>query len=150
MADSGPRLLATLAIVFLLGLVSRNVIGRRLGIAERIVRRIPIARSLYSSTKEVLASLAHSRTDAFKRVVLFEYPRRGIWSIGFVTGTVTRRADDPPTGDLLTVFVPTTPNPTSGFLILVPRTETTELRISVEEGVRLVVSGGILRPALWM
>jgi uncharacterized membrane protein len=146
----GLGLVATVTIVAILGLVSRNVIGNRLvRAAESLVQGVPIARSLYSSTKGVLATLADRPADAFKRVVLLEYPRRNIWSVGFVTGSIKRRADAPPSGDLLTIFVPTTPNPTSGFLVLVPRAETTELRIPVEEGVRLVISGGILRPASW-
>lgn len=146
----GLGLLATVGIVFVLGLVSKNVLGSRLvGVAERFIQRIPVARSLYISTKGVLASLADRPADAFKRVVLLEYPRRGVWSIGFVTGSLERPSETPDVGDLLTVFVPTTPNPTSGFLVLVPRAETTELPFPVEEGIRLVISGGILRPPSW-
>ena len=146
----GLGLLATLAIVFVLGLVSRNVLGKRfVGAAERVVQSVPAARSLYASPKEVLSSLAERPADAFKRVVLLEYPRRGIWSVGFVTGSVTRLGDEAPAEDLLTVFMPTTPNPTSGFLVLVPRAETRELVLTVEQGVRLVISGGILRPSSW-
>ena len=146
----GVGLIATVIVVFALGLVSRNVLGLRLVTAvERLVQRIPVARSLYASSKGVLATLADRPADAFKRVVLFEYPRRGIWSVGFVTGSITRRSESSPSGDLLTIFVPTAPIPTSGYLVLMPREETTDLRISVEEGVRLVISGGILRPASW-
>lgn len=146
----GLGLLATVALVFILGLVSRNVFGHRLvGAGEALIRRIPVARSLYAATKGVLASLADRPADAFKRVVLLEYPRRGIWSIGFVTGSLRRQSEAPPADELLTIFVPTTPNPTSGFLILVPRAETTELPISVEEGIRLVISAGLLRPDIW-
>lgn len=147
----GLGLLATVALVFFLGLVSRNVFGHRLvGAGEALIRRIPVARSLYAATKGVLASLADRPADAFKRVVLLEYPRSGIWSIGFVTGSLKRQSDGPPIDDLLTIFVPTTPNPTSGFLVLVPRAETTELPVSVEEGIRLVISAGLLRPDFWI
>lgn len=146
----GLGLLATAAIVFLLGLVSSNVIGKRLvGVAERMVARVPVARFLYSSTKGVFSSLADRPADAFKRVVLLEYPRRDIWSVGFVTGSVKRLAALDPVEDLLTIFVPTTPNPTSGFLVVVPRADTRELDLTVEEGARLVISGGILRPPAW-
>ena len=144
----GLGLLATVGIVFLLGLVSSNVLGKRLvGAAERMVQRVPVARFLYHSTKEVVSSLTEKPADAFKQVVLLEYPRRGVWSIGFVTGSVERL--DAAAGDLLTVFMPSTPNPTSGFLVLVPRAETKEVLITVEQGVRLVISGGILRPTAW-
>lgn len=146
----GLGLLATLVIVILLGLVSSNVIGKRLVVAaERMVQRLPIARSLYNSTKEVFSSLADRPADAFKRVVLLEYPRRGIWSIGFVTGSVTPPAPAGPGEELLTVFLPTTPNPTSGFLLLLPRSEAQDLPITVEQGIRLVISGGMVRPAVW-
>lgn len=146
----GLGLLATVGIVFLLGLVSRNVFGKRLvGAAESLVRRVPVARSLYHSTKEVVSRLAERPADAFKRVVLVEYPRRGVWSIGFVTGSVERLAAVGYAGDLLTVFMPSTPNPTSGFLLLVPRDEAQEVLITVEQGIRLVISGGILRPTAW-
>lgn len=146
----GLGLLATLGMIFLLGLVSTNVLGKRLvSVVELLIHRIPIVRSLYASTKGVLSSLIDRPADAFKRVVLFEYPRAGVWSIGFVTGTIRRNADFAPHDDVLTIFVPTAPNPTSGFLVLVPRSSTTELPITVEEGVRMVISGGILRPPFW-
>lgn len=146
----GLGLLATFVIVILLGLVSSNVLGKRLvAAAERMLQRLPVARSLYNSTKEVFSSLADRPADAFKRVVLLEYPRHGIWSVGFVTGSVTPPAEAGPAEELLTVFVPTTPNPTSGFLLLLPRSETRELPITVEQGIRLVISGGIVRPAVW-
>lgn len=146
----GLGLAATLAVVFVLGLISRNVFGNRVvGAAEGLVQRIPIARSLYAASKGVLASLVDRPADAFKRVVLFEYPRHGLWSIGFVTGSLRPQAEAAPVEDLLTIFLPTSPNPTSGYLLLVPRSETTELPFSVEEGIRLVISGGILRPPQW-
>ena len=146
----GLGLLATVGIVFVLGLISRNVLGRRLvAAAERIVSRVPVARFLYGSTKEVVSRLADKPADAFERVVLFEYPRRGLWSVGFVTGSATRLVDATATEVVLTVFLPTSPNPTSGFLLLVPQSETKELPITVEQGIRLVISGGIVRPASW-
>lgn len=146
----GLGLLATIAIVFLLGLVSRNVIGNRLiGAVERFVQRVPVARSLYGSTREVVSSLGERPADSFKRVVALEYPRRGIWSVGFVTGAVSRLPDPAPAEELMTVFVPSSPIPSTGFLVLVPRAEARELGITVEQGVRLVMSGGLVRPGSW-
>lgn len=146
----GLGLLATIVIVFLLGLVSRNVLGKRLvGGTERLIRRVPVARFLYHSTKEVFSSLTEKPADSFKQVVLLEYPRQGIWSVGFVTGSIAALDAAGPEADLLTVFMPSTPNPTSGFLVLAPRAEAKELPITVEQGVRLVISGGILRPDSW-
>lgn len=146
----GLGLVATVILVFLLGLVSRNVIGRRLVTAtERVVQRVPVVRTLYGSTKEVVSSLADRPAQGFKSVVLFEYPRRGLWSVGFVTGSVRPQAVDLSAEDLVTIFVPTAPIPTTGFLILVPRADVREISITVEQAVRLMMSGGILRPAAW-
>lgn len=146
----GLGLLATVLLVFLLGLVSRNVIGRRLVAAtERVVQRVPVVRTLYGSTKEVVSSLADRPAQGFKSVVLFEYPRRGLWSVGFVTGSVRPQAVDLTAEDLVTIFVPTAPIPTTGFLLLVPRADVREISITVEQAVRLMMSGGILRPAAW-
>lgn len=146
----GLGLLATVILVFLLGLVSRNVIGRRLvGLTERIVQRVPVVRTLYGSTKEVVSSIADRPAQGFKSVALFEYPRRGVWSIGFVTGSVRPQGVDLPAEDLVTIFVPTAPIPTTGFLLLVPRADVREISITVEQAVRLMMSGGILRPAAW-
>jgi uncharacterized membrane protein len=150
----GLGLVATILIVFLLGIVSRNMLGRRVvSAAERLVDRVPVASQLYSSTKEVVASIADRPADTVRRVVFFEYPRRGSWSVGFVTGSVKGSdlgpADTAPEGDLLTIFVPSTPNPASGYVVLVPREDTVESDMTMEQAVRLVISGGILRPTAW-
>lgn len=150
----GLGLMATIIIVFLLGLVSRNMLGRRVvNAAERLVDRVPVASQLYSSTKEVVASIADRPADTVRRVVFLEYPRRGAWSVGFVTGSVMGSALGPdeagPGGELLTIFVPSTPNPASGYVVLVPRDDTVESDMTMEQAVRLVISGGILRPTAW-
>lgn len=145
----GLGLLLTLLVVLFLGWLSTLVVGRQLieG-AEGLIRRIPIAKSVYGATKGVLEAVSRDQADAFKRVVLVEYPRRGMFGIGFVTGGGARwPSDDPRVDDeLVPVFVPTTPNPTSGYLLLVPPAEIIECGISIEDGIRMVVSGGILQP----
>lgn len=143
----GIGLLLTLLVVLILGWLSTNVLGRRLiHLGEQVVARVPIGRSIYSASKSVLQILSERQTDAFKQVVLIEYPRKGLFSIVFVTGKVSWPGMHPELDDACTVFLPTTPNPTSGYLLVVPRSEMVELPITVEEGIRLVISGGILLP----
>ncbi len=145
----GLGFLLTLLLVLLLGWLSTNVVGRALiQAAERLIYRIPVAKSIYSATKGVLEAVSTDQADAFKRVVLIEYPKENIFAVAFVTRWVRWPTVHEKTSDLLLVFVPTTPNPTSGFLLLVPRSEAIDLPISVEEGVRMVISGGILLPNL--
>ncbi len=141
----GLGLLLTLLAILVLGWLSTNVLGRRLiHTGERMLSRIPIGRSIYSATKSMLEILSQSQTDAFKRVVLIEYPRRGIYALAFITGVVRWPQIGEDLGDAMMVFLPTTPNPTSGFLLVIPREQVIDIPLSVEEGMRLVISGGIL------
>jgi uncharacterized membrane protein len=107
---------------------------------------MPVVRSIYGAIKQILETVISTQSDAFREVILVEYPRRGLWVIGFVTGStkeeVARRID----GEMVNVFVPTTPNPTSGFLLFCPRDEVIFMNMSVEDAVKLVVSGGIVTP----
>jgi len=145
----GLGLLLTLLLILVIGWLSTNVAGRRvLRSGERLVLRLPVARSIYGATKGILEALSKDQGEAFKRVVLVEYPKKDLFAIGFVTGGARWGQINERLADLLLVFVPTTPNPTSGFLLLVPRAEAIDLPVTVEEGVRMVVSGGILLPAL--
>ncbi|MEJ2085131.1 MAG: DUF502 domain-containing protein [Acidobacteriota bacterium] len=145
----GLGFLLTLLLVLFLGWLSTNVVGKRLiQMSERLICRIPVAKSIYSATKGVLEAVSTDQAEAFKRVVLIEYPKANIFALAFVTRWARWPSVHDKTADLLLVFVPTTPNPTSGFLLLVPRSEAIDLPISVEEGVRMVISGGILIPKL--
>jgi uncharacterized membrane protein len=145
----GLGLLLTLLVVIFLGWLTTTVLGRRIIESfEGFIRRIPIAKSIYGATKGVLEAVSRDQADAFKRVVLVEYPRRGIYGIGFVTNSPMHWSTGSRTSELLPVFIPTTPNPTSGFLLMVPPGEVIDCPISVEEGIRMIVSGGILQPEL--
>lgn len=145
----GLGILLTLLVILFLGWLSTGVVGRRMiDSVEAFIRRVPIARSVYGATKGVLEALSRDQADAFKRVVLVEYPRLGTYGIGFVTGGPARWSASPHDRELIPVFVPTTPNPTSGYLLLVPPREIIECPVTVEEGIRMVVSGGILQPEL--
>lgn len=145
----GLGLVMTLLVVLFLGWLSTSVVGRRVieGF-ERLIQRIPVGSTIYASTKGVMEALSKNKGETFTRVVLVEYPKKNIFVLGFVTRGARWGAVDPRTRDLLLVFVPTTPNPTSGFLLLVPRTEAVAMPISVEEGIRMVISGGILLPEI--
>lgn len=146
----GLGILLTLLVILTLGWLSTGVVGRRIiESIEGLIRRIPIAKSVYGATKGVLEAVSRDQNEAFKRVVLVEYPRRGMYGIAFVTGTPAFWGG-PVDEELTPVFVPTTPNPTSGFLLLVPERELIECAITVEEGVRMVVSGGILPPEAFL
>lgn len=145
----GLGLVMTLLVILILGWLSTNVGGRRLIAAfERLIQRVPVGRTIYAATKGVLEAVSKDQGEAFTRVVLIEYPKANLFALGFVTRGARWGAIDPRTEDLLLVFVPTTPNPTSGFLLLVPRTESVPLPFSVEEGIRMVISGGILLPEI--
>lgn len=145
----GLGFLLTLLVVLLLGWLSTNVVGRRLiYAAEGLIGRIPVAKSIYSATKGVLEAISFDQSDAFKRVVLIEYPKDDVFAVGFITRSAKWPSLDERTADVLLVFVPTTPNPTSGFLLLVPRSKAVDLPISVEDGIRMVISGGIVLPQI--
>ena len=143
----GLGLLIVFVAITLIGALTAGFIGRFiLRSGERILARMPVVRSLYGALKQIFeAVLTHSST-AFRKVVLIEYPRRGIWVIGFITGSTKGEVQNLTEDTLINVFLPTTPNPTSGFLLFVPSKNVYELSMSVEEGIKMVVSGGIVTP----
>ncbi len=143
----GLGFLLTILVILVLGWLSTNVFGSRLIQAfERLIGRIPVAKSVYSATKGVLESLSLNQSEAFKRVVLIEYPMEDTYALAFVTGNARWPSIHPRTADALLLFLPTTPNPTSGYLLVLPRDRAIDLPITVEEGIRLIISGGILQP----
>jgi len=143
----GIGVLLVALVLILIGWFAAGYVGRlfvRLG--EAALARVPVVRSLYSATKQILETVFANQSQAFREVALLEYPRRGVWTLGFVTGTppaeVTARTGE----DLVVVFVPTAPNPTGGFVLFVPRADLQILAMSVEEGIKMVVSGGLVTP----
>jgi uncharacterized membrane protein len=147
----GLGLIATIVLVFAIGIVTTNIIGRRLmGAVDEALHRIPLVRSIYSMTKQVSDSLLQARTVAFQQVVLIEYPRRGLYQIGFVTGKIEGPLQDQlaaKAGErLVNVFVPATPNPMAGNLVLLPERDVHVLGLSVQDGLKLVISGGLAAP----
>lgn len=144
-----PGLGALVSVLIILGTgaLVANIIGRRLlALGERIVERIPLVRSLYSGVKKAAETILSDSGDSFRKVLLIEYPRKGLWSIAFQTGEPLGEVQQKTEAEVVTVFVPTTPNPTSGYIVLMPRTDIVELDMSVEEGLRLVISLGVVTP----
>jgi uncharacterized membrane protein len=142
----GIGLVGTIIIVLFVGSIARFYTGRKLlGIGESIIARIPLARTIYTASKQVIESIfLTTGFKGVKRVVMFEYPRKGVYSIGFVTGTVKEDADRNTSGkNLVGIFVPTTPNPTSGYYIMLPEEDIKELPISTEDAFRIIISGGL-------
>ncbi len=141
------------AIVLLLGLLltgafAANIVGQWwLKQGHRLLTKIPIVKSIYNSVKQVSDTLFSSSGNAFREAVLVEYPRAGAWTIAFVTGKPSGEAAAHLGGDFLSIYVPTTPNPTSGFFLMVPRTDVIALRMTVDEALKYVISMGVVGPA---
>lgn len=133
--------------ITLIGALMAGFMGRFvLRTGERILARMPVVRSIYSALKQIFEAVLTHTSTAFRKVVLIEYPRRGIWVVGFITGSTQGEIQNLTEDKLINVFLPTTPNPTSGFLLFVPVEDVYELSMTVEEGIKMVVSGGIVTP----
>lgn len=144
----GLGILFTLVIVFVTGLVVTNYFGNKLlAIWEAVMGKIPVVRSIYSGSKQVMQTIFKPGGQSFRKVLLVQFPHRDMWSVAFQTGTGFKGAQDKLGEDLVTVFVPTTPNPTAGFLMLVPKKDTIELDISVESAFKMIISLGVVVPA---
>ncbi|MBN9429747.1 MAG: DUF502 domain-containing protein [Burkholderiales bacterium] len=144
----GLGVVLTVVIVLVTGLLARNFIGEHLLVYwEGLLGRIPIVRSIYSSVKQVSDTILSPNGQAFRRALLVQYPRSGVWTIAFQTGTPADEVRRHIVLDMVSVYVPTTPNPTSGFFLMVPRAETIELNMSVDEALKYVVSMGVVAPA---
>ncbi len=144
----GLGLIFALLIVAITGMLITNILGNRLvGWWEYFLLRIPLVRSIYQAVKQVLTTLFSSSEESFRNVLLIEYPRKGLWTIAFQTGGSFNYAPGMAGEGMLTVFVPTTPNPTSGFLIIVPREDTLKVDLSVDEALKMVVSLGVVMPS---
>jgi len=143
----GIGLIIVLLVLTLIGALTAGLFGRLTRqLMESVLNRLPIVRSVYSAIKQVIETVLANQSAAFRDCVLVEFPRAGAWTLGFVTGATPPEVETAIGGDALTIFVPTTPNPTSGYLIFVPRKDVIYLDMSIEDGIKLVVSGGIVAP----
>lgn len=136
----------SLLLLFLTGLLATNFLGQHfMRWGEAILDRIPLVRSIYSATKQVMETVFSSNSQAFRKVILVEYPRQGIWTIAFQTGAANKEVVAHTGVEMMTIFVPTTPNPTSGFLMMVAKSDTKELSMSVDDALKLVISLGVVQ-----
>ena len=143
----GFGIILAISILLLTGMMAANLFGRRLvDFWEAILNRIPLVRSIYNSVKQISTTILDSGSKSFRKVVILQYPRKGVWSIGFLTNENVSADLEGVDKKLVAVFVPTTPNPTSGFIIMAPREDITELDMTVEEGFKFIISMGVIIP----
>jgi len=143
----GIGFVASILLVLIIGLVSSNIIGSRLvKFTDSIFQKIPFSRGIYTSARQIIDAFTLQGKNAFQRVVLLEYPRKGLYTLGFVTGSSKGEIQEKTADETLNIFIPTTPNPTSGMLILAPKHEVIELNMSVENGLKVIISGGLVSP----
>lgn len=143
----GLGLILIVLLIFVIGVLTQSFLGGKLvQLGEMIVDRIPVVRSIYTGAKQVVTTIAEADTKAFRKVVLVEFPRKGIYSLGFITGTTEGEVQELTDAKLVNVFVPTTPNPTSGFLVFVANEDIIELTMTVEDGIKFIISVGIVTP----
>ena len=143
----GLGVLVLALLVLLTGVFVTNVIGQWFGRQwNRLLARIPIVKSIYSSVKQVSDTLFSSSGNAFREAVLVQYPRQGSWTLAFVTGRPGGEVAQHLHGDYLSLYVPTTPNPTSGFFLMVPRADVIELEMSVDQALKYIISMGVVAP----
>ena len=143
----GLGLVIAIVALILIGAATAGYVGRIVvRLNDAILVRMPVVRSIYGATKQIFETVLAQKSTAFRQVCLVEYPRRGIWSLGFITGTTVGEVQDRTSDEVVNVFLPTTPNPTSGFLLFVPRRDLVLLEMSIEDGIKMVISGGIVTP----
>ena len=135
----------TLLLVLSIGIAVTNFLGRKFfEIGEKIVKKVPLVSSIYYSIKQILDTITNSSTDEFKGTVYIQYPRKGLWTMAFISGESISESGK----TFFHLFVPTTPNPTSGFFLMIPKEDAIRSNMSVEDGLKTIISGGLLAPKL--
>ena len=143
----GLGLIISIVVITFIGAITPGFIGRTLlKVGERILDNTPVVRSIYGAIKQIMETVMSTNSESFREVVLVEYPRKGIWVIGFVTGESKGEVQSLNKETLINVFIPTTPNPTSGFLLFLPKKDLIYMKMKVEDAVKMVISGGIVTP----
>ena len=143
----GLGLVLAVVLVVITGILVKNYIGHRVvALGEYILSGIPLVRPVYAAVKQVIQAMFGDTPYAFQRAILVEYPRKGVWAIAFVTGKTSGELQDKMDKEMINVFLPTTPNPTSGFYLVIPEKDTIPLDISVEDAFKLLISGGVVEP----
>lgn len=142
----GFGVILSLVLLLVTGVFATNFFGQRLvSWGESVLAKIPLVRSIYNVVKQVINTVLSSNGDAFRKVILIEYPRKGLWSVAFLTGTATEEINTQTGEELISVFIPTTPNPTSGFLMMIPKKDAIELNMSIDEALKFVISLGVMQ-----
>ncbi|HEX9810580.1 MAG TPA: DUF502 domain-containing protein [Burkholderiales bacterium] len=143
----GLGVVFTVVVVLVSGMIVTNLLGRQLlHLGERLLNRIPLVRTIYTSAKKITETIFSSGGKSFRKVVMVEYPRREMWTLAFVTGDGVAEVEAHTGESMVNVFIPTTPNPTSGFVFMVPRKDVIELSMSTDDGLRLILSAGVVTP----
>ena len=143
----GVGVVVLVVVITLIGALTAGFLGRFLvRTGENVVARMPVVRSIYSASKQILETVFRDQSEAFREAVLVEYPRRDLWTIGFITGRTTGEVQQKTSDEVVNVYVPTTPNPTSGFLLYVPEKDLIPLDMPVDEAVKMVISVGMVTP----
>lgn len=133
----------TILFIYIIGILVSNVLGKRVYLwMEGILSRIPIINSVYRTIKQIITTISSPDREAFKKVIYIEYPRKGIWTLSMVTGESSNKKGE----KFYHIFVPTTPNPTSGYMLYIPQKDTQESNMSIEDGLKIIISGGMLAP----
>lgn len=143
----GIGTILTLLVVFITGIMTANIIGQKLLVFwEGVLWRIPVVKSIYWSIKQVSDTIFSDKGEAFRKALLVQYPRKGAWTIAFMTGQPGGDVANHLKGDYISVYVPTTPNPTSGFFLMMPKDDVIELDMSVDEALKYIISMGVVSP----
>jgi uncharacterized membrane protein len=143
----GIGLIVMLIALTLIGWLTAGILGRWIiRFSEHLLARMPVVRNIYSAIKQIMETVMAQQSSAFREVVLIEYPRRGIWAVGFITGGTVGEVQNITDDKMVNIFLPTTPNPTSGFLLFLPEKDVYRLSMTVEEGIKMVISAGIVTP----
>ncbi|RUR19639.1 DUF502 domain-containing protein [Legionella sp. km535] len=142
----GVGVIISLLLLIATGIFATNFFGQRLmSWGESILAKIPLVRSIYNAVKQVINTVLSTNSEAFRKVLLIEYPRKGIWSVGFQTGSGNSEINEKANEEMVSIFIPTTPNPTSGFLMMVPKKDAIELNMSVDEALKFIISLGVMQ-----
>ncbi|MBI5563076.1 MAG: DUF502 domain-containing protein [Deltaproteobacteria bacterium] len=143
----GLGVIFTIVVVLAAGVITQNFLGKRLlHMAERLLGKVPVLRIVYNASKQFMETFFAKEHEGFRKVVLVEFPRKGVWSMGFITGRVSAELKQKTDEETVSVFLPTTPNPTSGFYIVAPRHEVILLEMSVEDAFKVIMTGGMVTP----
>ena len=143
----GLGLIISIFTITIIGALTPGFIGRTLLKAgERVLDKMPVVRTIYGAIKQIMETVMSTNSESFREVVLVEYPRKSIWVIGFVTGETKGEVQSLNKSQLINIFIPTTPNPTSGFLLFIPKEDLVYMDMKVEDAVKMVISGGIVTP----